>query len=75
MHLIHGWRRVLTRAWSVRLALLAALLSGMEVALPFFEPDRGRGMFGAASGIVTILAVIARLVAQPRSLPDEKTDS
>ena len=31
--LIDDWHRVLRRAWSVRLMLLAAVLSGLEVAL------------------------------------------
>lgn len=64
MHLIPDWRRVLARAWSVRLMILAAILSGIEVVLPFVEPYGPRGIFAAASGIVTGAAFMARLIAQ-----------
>jgi hypothetical protein len=72
MNLVPGWRRVLIRAWSIRLALLAAVLSGVEVALPHLDFLFPRGTFAAISGVVTILAVVARLIPQPRSIPDEK---
>ena len=35
--LIEDWRKVLRKAWSVRLSLLAAALGAIEVALPFFS--------------------------------------
>ena len=34
MKLVSDWRHVLRNAWSVRLIVLAALLSGLEVVLP-----------------------------------------
>ncbi len=37
MRLIPDWRRVLARAWSIRLLALLILFSGLEVALPFFD--------------------------------------
>lgn len=37
MRLIPDARRVLTRAWSVRLFALAAVLTGLEAVLPFLE--------------------------------------
>lgn len=63
--LISDWRRVLKKAWSVRLMALAAALSGVEVALPFFfaEPTR---LFAVASGVVAMAALFARFVAQSR---------
>lgn len=64
MKLVSDWRRVLQRAWSVRLVLLAGALSAAEVALPFFEPSIPRGLFAAASGLATGGAFVARLVAQ-----------
>ena len=69
------WQRILLRAWSVRLALIAGALSALETILPYFEGVIPRGWLAAASFFVTILAVIARLVAQPRSLPNEKADA
>ena len=66
MKLAHDWRRVLKRAWSIRLMVLAGVLSGIEIALPLIDGfiDIPRGLFAAASGIVTAAAFVARLVAQ-----------
>jgi len=64
--LIEDWRRVLKRAWSIRLILLAGLLSGAEVLIPIFtdDPPLPRGVFGALSFFVTAGAFIARILAQ-----------
>lgn len=66
MRLIPNWRDVLTRAWSVRLMLLAAVLSGVEIILPFIGmsgwlPD---GLFAAFSFLVVAGAFIARFISQ-----------
>ncbi len=37
MKLIAEWRRVLLRAWSIRLLLLAGALSGLELTLPYLD--------------------------------------
>lgn len=60
----HNWREVLRYAWSIRLMLLAALLSGAEVALPFFEYSIPAGIFAAMSAITTAAALVARFIAQ-----------
>lgn len=64
MHLIANWRAVLLRAWSMRLMFLAALLSAVEVILPFFPDAFPHGVFAAMSGLVVAAAFIARIVAQ-----------
>lgn len=66
MHLKENWAAVLRHAWSIRLALLAALLSGAEVVCAVFtdNPPIERGLFAALAGGVTIAAAIARLIAQ-----------
>jgi len=70
MKLIPDWRRVLTRAWSIRLMLLAALFSVAEEALPlmgdFIEP----GLLARLSAFVTAGAIVARILAQ-RNMDDE----
>lgn len=71
---IPDWREVLRKAWSVRLMLLAAVLSAVEVALPFFQPDLQRGLFALLSGLITGGALVARLVAQ-RNLRGEGDDA
>lgn len=64
MKLVSDWKRVLKRAWSIRLLLLAGIFSAVEVALPFFENSIPTGIFAAASGLATGAAFVARLVAQ-----------
>lgn len=61
---VPNWRLVLRYAWSIRLMLLAALLSGAEVALPLFEYSIPTGLFAALSAGVTAAALVARFVAQ-----------
>lgn len=64
MTLYDNWKDILKKAWSIRFMLLAGVLSGIEVALPFFEPLFPRGVFAALSGISVGAAFLARLVAQ-----------
>lgn len=70
MTLRHDWRLILTRAWSIRLMLLAGALSGAEVALQIYV---GMGnatiALAIASGVVTCGALVARVLAQ-KDMPD-----
>ena len=64
MTLIPNWREVLKWAWSIRLAALAAVLSGVEIALPIFAESFPSGIFAGLSFLATVGAFIARFVAQ-----------
>ena len=64
MTLTSNWKLILKKAWSVRLMFIAAVLSGIEVALPFFADTLPRGPFAALSFVAVALAFVARLVAQ-----------
>jgi hypothetical protein len=66
VRLIPNWRAVLTRAWSVRLMVLAFVLTVAEVALPLLDGylPIPQYTFAALSGLATAGAFIARLVAQ-----------
>lgn len=69
MRLIDDAQWVFTRAWSVRLIVLAAVLSGLEVMLSVMTAYSvpvpvSPGVFAAVSGLVTIAAFFARFVAQ-----------
>lgn len=71
MRLIDDWQWVVTKAWSVRLLLIAAVLSGLEVTIQVviafsITPPIPPGIFAVLSGLVTIAALIARFVAQIR---------
>jgi hypothetical protein len=66
MHLVPDAGKILRHAWSIRLILAAAVLSGLEVALAIagpFLPVRP-GVFAAVSMLVTMGAFVARFVAQ-----------
>lgn len=62
--LLGDWKRVLRRAWSVRLMLLSGLLTGCEVVLPLYVDALPRALFAALSFAVVIAALFARLMTQ-----------
>ena len=61
---IPNWRQILTKAWSVRLMAMAAVLSGLEVAMPYLDGSLPQGTFAALSGVISGAALLARLLAQ-----------
>jgi hypothetical protein len=66
VHLHPDWKLILRRAWSVRLLIVAAGLSGVEAALPYlygFVP-LPPALFALAMLVVVAAAFAARLVAQ-----------
>lgn len=69
MNLYNNWRTILKRAWSIRLMLLAGLLSGCEVIVPLFADALPRDVFAALSGLSVMAALVARLVVQ-KDLPE-----
>ena len=64
-NLIPDWRLILRKAWSVRLAVLAAAFSAAEVALPFFTPFFPPKTMAVMAVLASTGAVIARIWAQP----------
>jgi len=67
--LLDDWRRVLRRAWSIRLSLLAAAFTAAEVVVPLFGDVlldvMPRGAFVLLAFAASIGATVARIVAQP----------
>lgn len=59
------WRKLLRRAWSVRLMLISAALSAAEVTMQLLAPQMGGG-FAIAAGLVAMAATIARVMVQPK---------
>ena len=64
MKFVKDWRQVLDRAWSVRLMVLAVLLSGVEVLAPLLGNMLEAGQTAALTALVTICACVARILAQ-----------
>lgn len=72
MMLLPEWKRILRKAWSFRLALIAAALGGVEMALPLFSDAFPRHVFMSLSILTTVGAALARIVAQPKSMGTDK---
>jgi hypothetical protein len=66
VEVVWNWRQVLRRAWSIRLIIIAGLFSGAEVAFAVFadNPPISPGVFASLSGLTTMIALIARIIAQ-----------
>lgn len=64
LKLLPDWQHVLRKAWSVRLMLLAGVLTGIEFVLPMFAHAMPHGVFAALSFLSVSAALVARLVAQ-----------
>lgn len=68
--LVPHWKRVLRHAWSIRLIVVAGVLSAAEIVIPLFEDTIPRGWFAALSVIATIGAFVSRFVVQ-KDMRDE----
>ena len=64
MTLLPDWKRILKKAWSVRLMALASILSGCEAVLPYAEFILPRGSFAAVSFVIVTAALLSRFVVQ-----------
>ncbi len=72
---ISNWKAVLKHAWSIRLMILAALFSGLEVGLPLIDGlyDIPPGIFAALSTFATAAAFAARFFVQSKVPPIAET--
>jgi hypothetical protein len=64
MKLLEDWKEILRKAWSIRFIVLAGVLSGIEVILPFFADAIPRGVFAILSFAAVSAAFVSRIVAQ-----------
>lgn len=64
MKLLPRWKEILQKAWSVRLAAIAGVLTACEVILPLFIHNMPRSIFAVLSMLTITAAMIARIVAQ-----------
>lgn len=70
MKLLTHWRYVARRAWSMRLMLLAGILTGCEAILPLYADALPRGLFAAITVVVILGAMLARITVQ-KGMDDE----
>lgn len=66
MNLLPEWKWLVRKAWSIRLVVLAGLLSGCEVVLPLFVDTLPRNVFAVLSMLAAIGAGVARVMSQPK---------
>jgi len=65
IELIEDWRAVLTKAWSMKFSILAAILGGLEVGVAYVKPASiPSGIFAGFATCVSLFAGGARLLAQ-----------
>lgn len=64
LKLANDWKLILKKAWSIRLMLLAGILTGCEAVLPLYQETIPRGLFAGLSMIAIVGGFIARLLAQ-----------
>ncbi len=62
--LYDNWKTILKQAWSIRFALIAGVLSGCEVALPYLSDRFPPTVFALLAAVFCCAAFVARLVAQ-----------
>ncbi|TNJ39064.1 lysozyme [Phaeobacter sp. B1627] len=70
MKLIANWKETLTGAWSVRLLILAAVLSVLPIFVSLVSPDLlglDPLVFAAIAALVNLAAIPARVLVQPAS--------
>ena len=63
--LLDDWRKIVRRAWSIRLSIVAAIFTAAEVVVPLFGDVLPRGAFVLLAFAASIGAAVARIVAQP----------
>lgn len=75
--LVENWRDVLLKAWSARFMYLALLSGLLGFSTPLLEyvgyafPEKYHSMFRMLAALFAILAIVSRVIAQPKTLPRE----
>jgi hypothetical protein len=64
MKLMEDWKRIARKAWSIRLMLLAGILTACEAVLPLFSTSVPQGLFVGLNLVVIPAAMIARITTQ-----------
>lgn len=70
MKLLSNWKAILTKAWSIRFIILAGVLQGVDLAFTLLAPAKASIGFVVAASVFTVLAFVARIVAQ-NNLPGD----
>jgi hypothetical protein len=72
MKLIWNWKEVAQKSWAIKLSVLSAALSALELAMPLFNGVVPQKIFATASMLTMIAAAVARVVSQPNMTPPQQ---
>lgn len=64
MKLYSNWKDIVRKAWSIRLAAIATLLSLTQAVVPIYADVLDRDVFAILTAVSTLGVIIARLVFQ-----------
>lgn len=64
MSLVYDWKRIMTRAWSLRFSAAAFVFGGAELLLPLYVDSFPRHVFAGLSLAALAGSMWARLVHQ-----------
>lgn len=70
MKLIANWRAVLTRAWSVQMTALNALLGYAVYTIPYLQDYVSPTTFLVIMATIAVLTIVVRLIPQKKVNPD-----
>lgn len=73
MRLKGNWKEIVAKAWSIRLIVLASVLTGFEVCLPYIPVSIPAGVFAISSLVISVAATAARLMVQKDIYSDSKS--
>lgn len=64
MTLLPDWKRILRKAWSMRLMAVAAFFAGCEAVLPFVNDVLAPRPMAIIAFVVVVMAMVTRLMMQ-----------
>lgn len=64
MKLRSDWKKIVTKAWSFRIYVIAFLITALEQILPYYTDMFTPGMLAPLLSFVLILGMLARTAAQ-----------
>jgi len=62
--LIPDWKRIVKKAWSMRLMAVAAFFAGCEAVLPFVDDVLAPRPMAVIAFVVVVMAMVTRLMIQ-----------
>jgi len=69
---LSNWKEILRRAWSIRFAIIASMLSMVEALFLFLERtvlNYPPGLFAGIGALFSVLSIAARLLNQKKISP------